>query len=263
MPNGGTSERTPHDASLSQGPLVQKISRIIKLTNTETSCLEALHSNTVSFEPGQDLLVEGHKIEHAYIQAGGWAFRYKTLADGRRQILNFVLPGDMSGIYGGIRTEADESVAAHTRVKCYAFDPVELIELFGNCPRVGVAIAWLVGRQDAIMSEQVLRVGRRTAYERTGHLILELLNRLRHTGDAESRSFELPITQELMADCLGLSVVHVNRTLRKLREHGVVHVKENRILIDDLDRLINVTGFDGGYLEPHKLPPKADAALSA
>ncbi len=255
-------DRAPHDGSQAHGPLLRKLSRIIELSNAETSCLQALHSNTVTFEPGQDILEEGRKIEQAYIQIDGWAYRYKTLLDGRRQIMNFVLPGDMSGIYGGIRVEADESVAAHTRVKCHSFDPVDLIELFGNCPKVGVAISWLVGRQDAIMSEQVLRVGRRTAYERTGHLILELLNRLRHTGDAESRSFELPITQELLADCLGLSVVHVNRTLRKLRENGIAHVKENRILIDDLERLINVTEFDGGYLEPHKLPPKVDQALN-
>lgn len=255
------STRESYDPGTAHGPLIKKIGSLIELTNEETSCIGALHANAKEFEPGNEILSEGQKIEFAFVQTSGWAYRYKMLADGRRQILNFVLPGDIMGIYGAIREIADESVMAHTNVRGYAFDPLELVELFGRCPRVGVAISWLIGRNDATMAEQVLRVGRRTAYERTGHLILELLKRLRQIGDAESKAFELQVTQELLADCLGLSVVHVNRTLRKFRENGIVHFDGNRLLIDDYEKLMDVTEFHGGYLEPKKLPQKTEEAL--
>lgn len=258
MPGNGDS----YDTGQAHGPLIRKIGRLIELTNREISCIEALHGSPKAFEPGEDILVEGETLEFAFIQTSGWSYRYKMLVDGRRQILNFVLPGDMMGIYGAVRPEADESVMTHTRVEGFAFPPLELFDLFGNCPRVGMAVAWLVGRSDAIMAEQVLRVGRRTAYERTGHLFMELLKRLRETGDAESRAFELQVTQELLADCLGLSVVHVNRTLRKFRENGILRVNGKRVLIDDFEKLLDITEFQGGYLEARKLPKKTEEVLN-
>lgn len=242
-------------------PLIRKIGLLIDLTDDEIDGLHSLDEREMAIEPGSDIIADGEEIKFAFVQTRGWAYRYKTLLDGRRQVLNFLLPGDMVGIFGAVRPVSDESAAAHTRVTGVGFDPVRFIELLRNYPRVGAALVWVVARADAIMSEQVLRVGRRTAYERTGHLILELLKRLREVGDADSRAFELEITQELLADCLGLSVVHVNRTLRRMRESGIIHMDEQRLLIDDFEKLIAISEFHDHYIAPEHLPEKALAAI--
>jgi CRP-like cAMP-binding protein len=135
--------------------------------------------------------------------------------------------------------------------------------MFADCPRLAAAIAWSAGRDEAILSEQIVRVGRRSAYERTGHLIVELLHRLRLVGEAEQESFELPLTQEILADTLGLSIVHVNRTLRRLRENGLLCIKGERVVIGDLEQLTSVTEFSPQYLTANPLPRKTEALLAA
>jgi CRP-like cAMP-binding protein len=135
--------------------------------------------------------------------------------------------------------------------------------MFGNCPRLGAAVAWSAGRDEAILSEQVVRVGRRSAYERTGHIMVELLHRLRLVGEADQRSFELPLTQEILADTLGLSIVHMNRTLRRLRENGLVRISGDRVVIGDLEELISIAEFTPHYLSAVSLPRKTEAALAA
>jgi CRP-like cAMP-binding protein len=158
---------------------------------------------------------------------------------------------------------SDHSVAALTDIVVHPLDPGTTVEMFADCPRLAAAIAWSAGRDEAILSEQIVRVGRRSAYERTGHLIVELLHRLRLVGEAEQESFELPLTQEILADTLGLSIVHVNRTLRRLRENGLLCIKGERVVIGDLEQLTSVTEFSPQYLTANPLPRKTEALLAA
>ncbi|HEY9548839.1 MAG TPA: Crp/Fnr family transcriptional regulator, partial [Kiloniellaceae bacterium] len=177
-------------------------------------------------------------------------------------ILNFVLPGDFIGLFSALFAVADHSVAALTDLEVHPTDPAALVTLFGNCPRLGAAFAWAAGRDEAILAEQVVRIGRRSAYERTGHIIVELLHRLRLVGEAERDSFELPLTQEILADTLGLSIVHVNRTLRRLRENGLLRISGDRVIISDLDRLTKITEFSPHYLDAAPLPRGIEAAFA-
>jgi len=245
------------------GALGRKLSAVIKLSNAEIDCLEAMQRKLRLVPEGAEVVRDGDPYDSSFIVKEGWAIRYKALSDGRRQILNFVLPGDFIGMFSPLFEVADHSVAALTELELHPVDPTFLVETFANCPRLGAAIAWSAGRDEAILSEQVVRVGRRSAYERTGHIIVELLHRLRLVGEAEQRSFELPLTQEILADTLGLSIVHVNRTLRRLRENGLLRITGDRVVIGDLDALISVAEFSPHYLAAEPLPRKTETAISA
>lgn len=245
------------------GALGRKLSSAIRLTNAESDCIEALQKREKRLIAGQDLVRDGEAYDLTYVVKEGWAIRFKMLSDGRRQILNFALPGDIIGLFSPLFETADHSVAALTDMVVHPLDPASTVEMFGECPRLAAAIAWSAGRDEAILSEQVVRVGRRSAYERTGHLIVELLYRLRLVGEADGRSFELPLTQEILADTLGLSIVHVNRTLRRLRENGLLCIKDERVVIGDLEKLTSVSEFSPQYLSAEPLPKKTERMLAA
>ncbi|GAB4376117.1 MAG: Crp/Fnr family transcriptional regulator [Kiloniellaceae bacterium] len=245
------------------GALGRKLSAVIALSNAEIDCLEAMQKKLKALPEGTEFVRDGEPYGASYVVKQGWAIRFKTLSDGRRQILNFVLPGDFVGLFSPLFEAADHSVAALTDLELHPVDPTFLVEMFAGCPRLGAAIAWSAGRDEAILSEQVVRIGRRSAYERTGHIIVELLHRLRLVGEAGQKSFELPLTQEILADTLGLSIVHVNRTLRRLRENGLLQICGDRVVIGDLEALIEVAEFSPDYLAAGPLPRKTEAAIAS
>ena len=263
---GVRHKRTGRDsmkADTAHGALGRKLSAVIRLSNAEMDCIEAMQKIERQIVTGQELVRDGESYGQTYIVREGWAIRFKTLSDGRRQILNFVLPGDIVGLFSPLFERADHSVAALTDLVVHPLDPRATVEMFAECPRLAAAIAWSAGRDEAILSEQVVRIGRRSAYERTGHLIVELLHRLRLVGAADQRSFELPLTQEILADTLGLSIVHVNRTLRRLREDGLLCIKGDRVVIGDLEELTNVSEFSPQYLAAHPLPSRTERMICA
>jgi len=243
--------------------LKRKLSAVVQLTKAEFACLDAMQAKVRCVPAGTEIVRDGEPFAHAYIVKAGWAIRFKSLSDGRRQILNFVLPGDVVGLFSALFEVADHSVAALTDLEVHPVEPTKLVTMFGTCPRLGAAVAWAAGREESILAEQVVRIGRRSAYERMAHIVIELLHRLRLVGAVDHHSFELPLTQEILADTLGLSVVHVNRTLRRLRDDGLLRMKGDRVAIDDLDRLSRIAEFSPHYLSVAPLPRGTEAALAS
>lgn len=243
------------------GPVVRKLGSVIDLSNEEIACLESMQRDGRVFERHATLFREGDRLDRTYIVREGWAMRHKTLSNGRRQILSFVLPGDFVGIYGSLIEKADHTVEPLTRLETFSFAPQRIVEVFGSCPRLGAAIAWTAGQEEAILAEQVVRIGRRSAYERTAHLFLELLRRLQLVGLAGQHSFAMPLSQDVLADALGLSMVHVNRTLRRLRQAGLVRIVDRRLIIDDVGKLEDIADFTPDYVEGGRLPPATRAEL--
>jgi CRP-like cAMP-binding protein len=243
------------------GPVVRKLGTLIDLSNEEIACLESLQTDDRTFERHATLYSQGDRLELTHVVRDGWAMRYKMLSDGRRQILNFILPGDLIGLYGSLIETADHSVETLTRLQSFAFAPQRILDVFASCPRLGAAIAWTAGQEEAILAEQVVRIGRRSAYERTAHLFLELLKRLQLVGLAGQHSFEMPLSQDVLADALGLSMVHVNRTLRRLRNAGLVRVVDRRLIIDDVAQLERIADFTSDYIDAGALPPATLAEL--
>ena len=242
-------------------PLVRKFSHLVELSNQEIAWLEGLHGDRRLIPAGMEILAEGDRFTETLVVNGGWAIRYQALPDGRRQIVNFFLAGDIIGPFASVIEASEHAVAAITDLEVSVFRPQRILKLFAEAPRLGALYGWSAGRDEAIVAEQVVRLGRRSAFERTGHLLLEILRRLQMVGLAGERTFRMPLTQEILADTLGLSAVHMSRTLRRLRAARLVELADRRVTIPDVPRLQRITDFSTLYLEQHRLPPKTEQEL--
>ena len=235
-------------------PLARKLAWLAGLSPEETATFDALLSATRSVRRNREIITEGRNYETLSVLLEGSAIRYRILRDGRRQVLNIVLPGDFIGFPGCFFESALYSVTALTDAVVSSVPFAVLIGLFDRSPRVAAAIFWSFACEAALYAEHLIDVGRRSALERVGHFLLELLTRLQVVGLADERSYQMPLTQELIADALGLSVPHVNRTLRQLRDDGLLAIEEQRVVIKDIDALSALADFERTYVSRFRLP---------
>lgn len=234
-------------------------------------CLEALDFDTlnrllghkISADKGKLLVVEGGQVTRVSILLQGWAIRYKSLPDGRRQILNFLLPGDAVGIFGMPNNTAEYGVETLTPVTLHGFRPDRLLAAIRDDRRLAVVVNWLSGQDQRRLDEQIVRIGRRGATERMAHLFMELYQRLLQVGIHETDARHFPLTQTILADTLGMSHVHANRSFRTLVREELVDLYDGEIMVLDPDALARLAGFNPGYLEQRPLtPPAAEQALT-
>jgi CRP-like cAMP-binding protein len=230
-------------------PTLKKLEAALVLSAEEQDCLRDLQGAHRRIPAGQQIVVERETYKQISFLIDGWAFRSKVLPDGRRQIFSYLIPGDLIGLRASLMEFADDTVEALTDCVISSFSLERLYDACRAHPRLALALMWSAAREQSILSEQVMRIGRRNAVERVAHFFLELLRRLQLVDEADRRSFELPLTQELIADTLGLSVVHVNRTLRTLRQRGLVEIEDGRLVIHDVEKLSDVASFDPLYLD--------------
>ena len=235
-------------------PLIDKLGSYLPLSQVEVTFLRDLHGTKRRFDRHRDIIAQGRPYRSVFILCSGFAWRYKILPDGKRQLLGFGLPGDLIGFPACFFENAVNATGSLTEVVVATVPFTTLYDLFARFPRIAIALFWISAREAAIYNEHLVDIGRRSAYERLAHLILELLVRLRAVGLAEELSYSLPLTQELIADVLGLSGPHVSRMLRLLREEGLVTVDGHRLTIMDLELLTLLAGFDGDYLARSPIP---------
>ena len=235
-------------------PLAKKLAGYLPLSHEEQEYLRDLHCPRRRLARHRELVVEGRRYDHLFILCAGVTLRYKVLPDGKRQALNVGLPGDFIGFPSCLFEAAVNSVSSLTEVEVAQVPFARLSELFAGYPRLGMALFWSAASDAAIDAEHLVDLGRRPAYQRLAHLILELLVRLRAVGLAGELAGALPLTQELMADLLGLSTPHVNRMIRALREEGLATLDEQRLVVHDLASLAALAGFDERYLARRPIP---------
>ena len=196
-------------------------------------------------ETGTTLLSEGSHSAHLYTLLSGWAFRYKTLPDGRRQILNYMLPGDLVGLQGSVIGEMQHSVEALSPLVLCVFQRNRLPELFSNHPVLAFDITWLAAQEERMLDDHLLSLGRRNAVERAAYLIAFLYQRAASVGLSGSNTLYLPITQMHVADTLGLSIVHTNKTLRKLADRKLIRWLDRSCEVLDIEGLMEVAEWEG------------------
>jgi CRP-like cAMP-binding protein len=202
---------------------------------------------------GTTLLMEGSNSAHLYTILSGWAFRYKMLTDGRRQILNFALPGDFLGLQSSILDEMQHSVEALTDVLLCVFPREKLWSLYTKHPSLAFDLTWLAAREEMMLDDHLLSVGRRTAIERVAYLLLQLYRRARDVKLVEGDSLKLPLTQLHVADTLGMSLVHTNKTLRRLYERSLIHWRGRTLSILDQESLAELARYEPGASVPRPL----------
>jgi CRP-like cAMP-binding protein len=235
-------------------PLIDRLSSYLVLSAAEVSFLRDLHGSRRQFDRHRDIVAQGRPYRSVFILCSGFVWRYKILPDGKRQLLSFGLPGDLIGFPASFFDNAVNATGSLTDVVVATVPFAVFYDLFAKFPRIGVALYWMAAREAAIYGERIIDIGRRSAYERLAHLILELLTRLRSVGLADELSYVLPLTQELIADVLGLSGPHVSRMLRLMREEGLVAIEGHRLTVADFDSLTLLAGFDADYLVRSPIP---------
>ena len=193
---------------------------------------------------GKELLHEGDLRHAAYILQSGWGCSFKLLPDGGRQIITFPVPGDCVGLRSTLLRTSDHSFSALTDAVMTRIEASRLEQMFAEFPYLGAAVLWATSRDEAMIVEHLISIGRRSAIERTSHFFLELFDRLKLVGLTSRDEFDCPLNQYALADALGLSTIHVNRVLRQLRERNLMTFKEHRVALHDPAALKALAGYE-------------------
>ena len=230
-------------------PFIRKLGAFVALSGPELSVLASLHKRRRTFVAGRDLVHQGQSDQAAYILASGWACSYKLVEDGQRQIVDFQIPGDFLGLRSVLLNVSDHSIEPVTDIEVTEIHVADLLDAFAQTPRLATAMLWAASRDEAMVVEHLVNIGRRDAAKRMAHFLLELGARLAFCRLGSKDGYACPLTQYLLADALGLSAVHVNRVLRQLREAGMVTFRDEFVTFDDYDRLADFAQFDPSYMD--------------
>ena len=213
-------------------------------TDQELRFVSSFKRGELVAESGSTILSEGTHSPHLYTVLSGWAFRYKTLPDGRRQILNYAMPSDLLGLQGSVNDEMQHSVEALTDVMLCVFPREKLWDLYTNYPTLAFDVTWIAAREEQILDEGLTSVGRRTAMERLAYLLLTLFQRAEEVKLTKGNSIQFPFTQQHVADTLGLSLVHTNKTLQRLNATKAMRWKGRRFEILDREALAKLASYE-------------------
>ncbi len=199
---------------------------------------------------GETVYAQGESVQEAYTLFSGWAYLCQDLPGGRRQILSFMLPGDLLGFQAemadGVR---GHSARALSDAALCVFPREAFFSMFSAHPELGVRLVWMAAQDQALTHDHLASIGRRSALERVAGLLLELFLRIRVRQPAAANEVPCPVTQSLIADAVGLTKIHVNRTLKKLRDAELLCLTHRRLQVPDPERLAQAAGLSRTVLE--------------
>lgn len=241
-------------------PLMHRMKRLELLNSEDFEYAENLIKNKTITDSSISIIEAGSEQKQIFFVFDGWAVKYKILENGNKQILNFVLPGDIIGLFSPMFKYAEHTVESISAMKLGSFPADQLVEIFRDAPRFALALAWMAGQDERILEEQIVRIGRRNSTKRMAHLFIELHRRLRLCGYTREQAIILPINQLLLSDALGLSHIHTHRIFRELEKHELIERQPSCIILQNLAVLASLADFDESYLEPVSLA-KASLAL--
>lgn len=230
-------------------PLTRKLSAFVAFSKAELDVLERLHQRRCAFVAGRDMVHQGQSNQAAYILSSGWVCSYKLQADGTRQIVDFQVLGDFLGLRSVLLRTSDHGFEPIVDIEAAEVMTSELLEAFAQAPRLATAILWAASRDEAMVVEHLVGIGRRDANARMAHFLLELGSRLALVDMGSKKGYDCPLTQYHLADVLGLSAVHVNRVLRQLRENGLLTFRDGHVTFQNYDGLVDLAEFDPAYLD--------------
>jgi CRP-like cAMP-binding protein len=246
-----------HYETLAKHPFVVRLARLMTLSAADLRSLALIIASERIVKKREDLVVVGYEYRNLCFVKDGYAIRYKLLRSGKRQILNVVLPGDVIGFPVSFFDRSIYSVVAVSDLS-YNTCPLEsYTQLCYEQPKFGLALSWLAAYEAAIYAEHLVDLGRRTPFERLAHFLLELHARLLIVGRAEEASFDLPFSQEIMADVLGLSVPHLNRMMQQLRAEQLITSRAHRIELTNMASLQTLAHYQPLDLAPIPMPVKS------
>jgi CRP-like cAMP-binding protein len=240
--------------------LTTKLAARTPLSEDDREAIDrAVGRNVRAFAARRDMVREGDRPHAVFVILEGWAYRYKTLRDGRRQIVALFVPGDLSDLNTFMVKAMDHSVGAITAVVAAELGRDELEQLTEEYPHIAQALWFNELVTVSTQREWTLNVGQRTAYERIAHLMCEMFLRLETVGLTQDGSCDFPITQADIGDATGLTPVHVNRMLKELRGDGLIDLRGRRLKILDFPGLRRAAMFNDNYLHLDREGRPSDA----
>lgn len=229
--------------------LTQRLAAFAMLTAEDRKRLgEMVLRSARWFPPRQEILSEGEQPKFLHVVIDGWAVATRQLVDGRRQIVNFLLPGDLCATDLYLLKRADHAVSALTHAHVAFLSAAQFQAVMTASPRIAQALRRYELSAASIQREWMTSLGQRNAYERIAHLLCELYTRLQVVNMVADGECVFPVTQNDLADATGLTPVHVNRTIQQLRQDGLITLHEKRLVLHDIDRLATVGLFNPAYL---------------
>lgn len=229
-------------------PLVRKLSNFAALSSDDVTLLDSLSDHSETYRANSDVVLEGEAPRSAFVVTEGLACSYRNMQDGRRQIITFLLPGDICDVHAFLAKSMDHSIAALTRLTLSSIGRDKILNTFIQHPRIAMALWWSSLQDAAILRERIVALGRRRARGRVAYLLCELWWRHEAIGLTRGQTITLPITQLELADSIGLTPAHVNRILMNLRDSGIITLSHQLLTILDLEALQEVAEFNSDYL---------------
>src|ERR1700721_2814028 len=229
-------------------PLLRKLSNFAALSEEESTAVVDSCRDVRDVGAREDVISQGDRTGGVKLLLDGFACRYKTLEDGRRQIVAYFVPGDLCDLRVFILKRMDHSIGAISPSRVATIAPDNMLKLMHTYPALTRALWWSTLVEEAITREWLVNVGLRNAIERMAHLFCELLYRFRAVGLNQGLSCTLPLTQVELGETLGLSSVHVNRTLQQLRRQKLITLNGGTLPIQNLPALEELSFFNPDYL---------------
>lgn len=244
-----------HPSTPPLGPLLRKLENWASFSDDDRAALLALPHSLKTVEAQTYIVREGDRPTHSCLMRSGFSYRQKMVGDGARQILSLHMSGDVVDLQNSLLGTADHNVQALTRSEV-AFIPREAIRHIAfERPAIGQAMWYETLVDGSIFREWIANIGRRDSRTRVAHLLCEFALRLESVGLGNHLEWELPMTQEQLADCTGLTPVHVNRTLKTLDKDGLIDRSRRSVTVRDWKALAAAGDFRSLYLHlpEHKL----------
>ena len=227
---------------------VEKLRGFASLTDEDLALLEEVTSVARRVPAGHDLIREGDRPDPVFVILEGWACRYKMLPEGGRQIVAFLMPGDTCDIHVSVLAEMDHNIQTLTDARVATIGRADMDRLLHEHPQISRALWSAQLIDEGTLRAWIVSLGRRDSAGRVAHLLCELYIRARNVGLIPDGELVLPFTQIVLADAVGLTAIHLNRVVRKLRLTGGIGIRRGSIVISDPVPLAGVAGSDANYL---------------
>ena len=227
---------------------IEKLNGFGALSDDDMASLAAATSRPLKYPARHDLIREGDRPGPMFVILDGWACRYKILPNGTRQVLAFLMPGDACDLHISLLAEMDHGIQTIVPSLVATISRSEMASLLDERPGIAKALYTAQLIDEGVLRAWITSMGRRSSVERVAHLMCELYLRARNIGLITEATFELPLSQLLLADSLGMTAVHLNRVLKTLRATEAIILRRGKLIIVDPVKLAQIAGFDENYL---------------
>ena len=228
--------------------ILAKLSGFFAVDADVADILQSICIDTVDLAAGHVIVAQDGDYGDVYLVDSGWLLRSRYMPNGTRQIVNTVMAGDFAAFNAMLFTRSDFELRCKTDVIAYKFSAERLEEALTRNAALSAALFWINGQEESMLAERIVSLGRRSARQRTAHVLCELIARMEIVGIESMESFVLPLSQDEFADILGISVVHMNKTLQSLRRDNIISFRNALLVVHDRRKLAEEAGFDSGYL---------------